>query len=114
MHGFGCLPRAALCSMRSCYRCARCDALLQARQLCLVSVQAAFSRSHSRILSLQVQVLAHYRLNCIVTRLAAERAVVEYPDFSNLNSNAQEIAQIYDIASLANSPSITNATHSMV
>ncbi len=49
-----------------------------------------------------------------MTRLAAERAVVEYPDFSNLNSNAQEIAQIYDIASLANSPSITNATHSMV
>jgi hypothetical protein len=31
-----------------------------------------------------------------------------------LNSNAQEIAQIYDLAARANAPSITNATYNMV
>ncbi len=49
-----------------------------------------------------------------MTLASAERAKVEYADFSNLNSNAAEIAQIYDLAARASSPSITNATHSMV
>jgi hypothetical protein len=49
-----------------------------------------------------------------MTPIEAERAKVEYADFSNLNSNAQEIQQIYDLASRASSPSITNATYNMV
>ena len=49
-----------------------------------------------------------------LTHIAAESAKIEYDDFSNLNSNAQEIVQIYDLAARANAPSITNATHNMV
>jgi hypothetical protein len=49
-----------------------------------------------------------------LTPIEAERAKVEYPDFSNLNSTAEEMQQIYDLAVRASSPSITNATYNMV
>jgi hypothetical protein len=80
----------------------------------LVNEPAAFLRSRIRT-SLQLVLLpALLESQIKVTPRSAERAKLDYADFSNLNSNEAEIAQIYDLAARASSPSITNATHSMV